>query len=157
MDTDDVIPLIDQVTSWMNPAPEWHKLERPAVLLFGGKNLEIPEDLNLKAFSQSQVFGMEILDKVETLDDLMGKADLALAIYLQPLHTGKVFSPDDIAPFTVMARETKALQAFPVAAFFLRRWTPFIGRKMQDSPASPLSTPMQKEQQALKDSIGMES
>lgn len=119
-------------------------LPMPSAIMFGGKLLEIPEDLNLKTFGQSAVFAQTIFDSVARTGDVVEVMDQVLAIYLQPEYTGKLFDADSLKKYNAMARETRVAEAYPVASFFISKSLASMSTKTSSSLNFPLSTPPPK-------------
>ncbi len=109
--------------------------ELPKEIAIAGKSIQIPEDISIKTHGQFLMFNTSCIQETRTEETtsrkfIWDKSALALAIYFQPLYTGKKFSGDDLKELESLCRDIPAIDAIPICSFFLRKYT-------NSSPLSP--------------------
>ncbi len=91
--------------------------------------IDVPQDLSIKTHGQFMMFNALCIKEIGDGENvsrkfLWDKAPQALAIYLQPLITGKKFDGDKIDELAeTIAEQLPAVQAAPILTFFLNKYS----------------------------------
>jgi hypothetical protein len=137
---------VAQLTSalaWAQSPIDMNILPMPDSIFIGAKKIDIPKNLAVKTLGQKQRFEQVALPALESNKSLVGSMAELLAIYMQPLYTGEKFNTDTIDDVIRLCEQCKAVEAFPVVSFFLKKY--FVsGRKTQRSNIR--ETPSMKKQ-----------
>jgi hypothetical protein len=134
---------------WTKDAIDMNTLEMPKSLMIGDKAIDVPKDLAVKTLGQKQRFEQVALPALESNKSLVGSMAELLAIYIQPLYTGANFNPDNIDDVIRKCEQLKAVDAYPVVAFFLRKY--FVsGRRTQRSNIHPIPSTRKQQRASSK-------
>ncbi len=117
---------------WMNNKINFLALPMPTFLKFGADSIKVVQDLGTKTLAQKSCFQQMIFPMVNMEAHENGSqhivsiepeaVPIALAIYFQPLITGKIFDPEHLDETIALAGKIPVTQSFPVANFFLRKY-----------------------------------
>lgn len=128
--------LLNAALSWCHEPLELESLVCPKYISVGdvklltgslnvaikaGHMVRVPKDLRIETYGQKVMFDLMVLPELEKSGDVVDCIDSALAIYLQPAISGKPFDSDNLDPYIEAIRKCKIVEAYPVAAFFLRK------------------------------------
>lgn len=107
--------------SFLAELPDFKTFVMPEKYSIGGKELEIPKDIKLKSLDQRINFEQFCMPPVNESGDVLNVLDMAIAFYIQPIYEDKPFS-QAIEPTMEAVRGTLLCEAYPIAAFFLRKY-----------------------------------
>ena len=140
-DLDEVMPMIERV-SFISDTPDFLKIEAPKTVFISGKNIDVPQDIRLKTLGQFQTFQSKVLPHVLVYKDGgiscdFKVMDVAVAIYMQPLITGKKFDAETLEETIKEVRSMPMLECFALANFFLNNLKTQQTTKGKNSDTNP--------------------
>ena len=96
------------------------KLPRPKEFRIGDKKYKLPENLGFKTWGQKIVMEDKLDPILKNGGDLSVLTPCVLAVYFQPEITGGAFFQEKAEELIPQINQCKIVDAYPVAAFFLR-------------------------------------
>lgn len=112
---------------------DFSALKMKDTVTIAGVEHKVPRDLTLQTYGQVTVFESKVIPIAQSTGDFVDAIPTALAIFLQPLITGKKFDADKLSETENMIGEMLLFDAFPVAAFFLRKYVASLRMKNEPS------------------------
>lgn len=121
---------LDAATAWIGDdlgGALLSDMPAPDKVVIAEREVVVPKNLEIKTLGQSMMFKQLVYPHVIVDDDKIkglkpvGVA-MALAIYLQPEFTKEKFDGDSIELMVEACKELKAVEAVPLAAFFLKKF-----------------------------------
>lgn len=131
--TDDDEIRIAETIDWVNSFNENYLIKKDH-LTIDGKVINIPTDLSVHTFAQKVAFEQAIKPHLIIEDGFItgfknSAIPLAIAIYLQPLITGKSFDADSINTTAEKINDLLFIEAAPIASFFLNRYKALLRKR----------------------------
>lgn len=122
--------LVESVGFFKIPPPSVEG-EKPLSITINEKLYDVPQDLSVKALGQRMMFEKTVFPLCNLIKTGQGvklqsiepeAAAAAIAIYMQPIVSGKLFSSSEATTLIKQIDKCKVSEAFPVANFFLRKY-----------------------------------
>lgn len=117
----DIERIIDSL-SWIENFPLLKKYPLPEKYHVGGKVIKVPQRIELETLGQRIAFEDLIIKSISLTGDILDVLDKAVAIYLYPKMTGKVFDTDKLDDVLDKVRNSSIAEAYPMGAFFLQKY-----------------------------------
>lgn len=124
---------------------QWDSLKAPESIKIGGKDITIPKDINMSTYGQIVVFDTKVIPLIHSEGSISSVVHSAVAIFLQPLITGKKFNADLLAETENQILDLPIYQVFPLASFFLRRYFSYLIESENSSTGAQLQKKSKQE------------
>lgn len=122
VDTNTILLLLEFCKDPIN----WESLKKPESITVQGKEIKIPTDISLSTYGQIVVFDTTVIPKVHESGNIIDVVHTAVAIFIQPLITGKKFDGNKLSETESMVLDLPIYQVFPLASFFLREYFSYL-------------------------------
>lgn len=128
-----------QLIAWMQEPIDWEEIPPPAEVEIDGVKYVVPQKLEMETYGQMLMFDSRVLPEVTKTGSLVNVLKPALAIYLQPVITGKKFDADQLSETEATVGRMSIYDALPLANFFFSRYFDLLRRKTELSNESTLT------------------
>jgi len=109
--------MLFDVISWTGDFVDWKNLQTPEYLTVNNKDIQMPDDIGEFSLGQ-KILVHEAMLNSENINEVL---PVALAVYLQPLYSGKDFDRERAIKFEEQMKTLPVLEAYPAGIFFLTR------------------------------------
>ena len=140
---------------WMQVPLNLNDCKKPEKVVVAGKEVTVPTDLASETFGQ-KISIEEMLLKVKEAPNqnlaIVNNIPMATAVYLYPLATGLPYSDKEARDFCRHTEQLPIMQAYPLTAFFLKRWLDLSEQKANASDLNQLLNSAVQASEILKNS-----
>jgi len=112
-----LLPLMD----WLKKPLTEKDVERFKVMTFDGKQYKIPRDIGQGSFGQKLSLQNRLIEIMEKTGNTINCLPFAVAVYMQPIVTGKEFSTEAADAFVDEVMKTSISEAWSCGNFFLKK------------------------------------
>ena len=133
----DVVKYLNWVTvppQFMDPEAEFHyEIPVPDTIVIGHQRYPVPKDIRLETFGQKVSLQVHLKMAEKDKLSLAEIIPMALAIYLYPVVSGKIYDEDRAREMIPLIKQVNLLDAYVVSGFFLNNSRKLLTKSVSKS------------------------
>lgn len=114
---------------WLKEPFDLQNTILPSFIEISGKQYDRPTGLGINTYGQKLALQNEIEEKENTAQSEIDCYPYALALYMQPIVTGKPYDEEEVQKLIPEILKCRLSEAWPIASFFLSNYEKYLKRR----------------------------